>query len=90
MARSTGIHVYNVVLFTLLIITVQMLASANAECTTLLAFSPKFCDGDTYVSDDCWGACRDRFTVDLVKANCDYMSTFPGQNKSVCKCWYLC
>ncbi|KAL8259108.1 hypothetical protein R6Q59_027061 [Mikania micrantha] len=84
------IHVYNAVLLVLLVITVEMMTSAKAGmCTELLPFTPKFCDGDNYVSDDCWERCRVRY-YSLIKATCDYMVTFPGPNKSVCKCWYNC
>lgn len=71
--------------------TVERITLAKAgTCTELLAFPPKFCDGDRYVSDDCWGACRDRYPYVLIKANCGYILTFPGANKSACKCWYIC
>ena len=58
-------------------------------CTDLISFTPKWCDGDITVSDDCWDACRRRHEF-LAKATCWYFPSFPGPNKSVCKCFYNC
>ena len=67
-----------------------MITSVKGDvCTDLISFTPKWCDGDITVSDDCWDACRRRYEF-LAKATCDYLPSFPGPNKSVCKCFYNC
>ncbi|GJU54722.1 hypothetical protein Tco_1228436 [Tanacetum coccineum] len=79
MAQLSGIAVYNMVFVIALMFTVGMITSVKGDvCTDFIPFPPKWCDGDDFVSDDCWDACRRKYEF-LVKATCGYFPTFPGR-----------
>ncbi|GJX94057.1 hypothetical protein Tco_0348643 [Tanacetum coccineum] len=84
MARLTGFALYNAVLVITLMITVGTIPSVKGDmCKDYIPFDPMWCDGDNFVSNDCWVACRKKYQF-LIKATCGYFPTFPGSNKSAC------
>ncbi|GKC35721.1 hypothetical protein Tco_1048105 [Tanacetum coccineum] len=79
MAQLSGIAVYNMVFVIALMFTVGMITLVKGDvCTDFIPFPPKWCDGDDFVSDDCWDACRRKYEF-LAKATCGYFPTFPGR-----------